>query len=101
MTEFITSRSRDAWATIRGYVYQVDFTILRWLSLTGSQQLQLERGEDIDTISRNLEGILKTTPTEQQHLLEQVKHREANITLRSEVARTLPGLIHRLWQIPA
>jgi tetratricopeptide (TPR) repeat protein len=86
MPEFLTSRSRDAWATIRGYVYQVDFTLLRWLSLGEGQQLQLERGEDIDIVSRDLEEILKAPAAEQERLVEQVKHRETNITLRSEIA---------------
>jgi hypothetical protein len=77
MIDYVTTRSRDAWATIRGYVYQVDLTILRWLSLTEGQQLELERGEDIDTVSKNLTEMFKATPDEQQRLLEQVKHRDA------------------------
>ena len=39
---------RDAWATIRGYVYQVDLTIQRWLELEPGFELELERGEDVD-----------------------------------------------------
>jgi len=47
MTSFQLVRDRDAWATIRGYVYQVDVTIDRWLDLQPGQELELERGEDI------------------------------------------------------
>ena len=50
MAAFTTMRNRDAWATIRGYVYQVELTIDRWLTLQPEQVLELERGEDIDTV---------------------------------------------------
>ena len=50
--EFIPGRNQDASATIRGFVYQVELTILRWLGLGAGQVLQLERGEDIDHITR-------------------------------------------------
>ncbi len=86
MPEFVTSRDRDAWATVRGYVYQVDLTIIRWLALREDQQLQLERGEDIDTLSRQLDTVFRADANEQRRLLEQIKHRDSNITLRSEAA---------------
>jgi hypothetical protein len=58
-------RDRDAYATIRGYVYQVDLSLLRWLDLEDGQQLELERGEDIDLVSRALgatnQGTTATT----------------------------------------
>jgi hypothetical protein len=84
MSPFTTLRDRDAWNTIRGYVYQVDLTIERWLNLRHGQTLELERGEDIDIVSRSLTA----TPEEQQRLLEQVKHRVSSITLKSSEAVT-------------
>ena len=53
---FIPVKNRDAWATIRGFVYQVDLTINRWLALTENQVLELEKGEDIDIVSKSLSG---------------------------------------------
>src|SRR5216684_389330 len=75
MPEFEPLPDRDAWATIRGFVYQVDVTLLRWLDLEGSEQLALECGEDVDRIIPALGRIL-----------EQIKYRERNITLRSPEA---------------
>src|SRR5437870_1068149 len=80
---FHLPRDRDAFPTIRGYVYQVDLTIQRWLDLDDSQHLELERGEDIDLVSR---AIASTDPSETERLLEQVKHREHNLTLRTPAA---------------
>ena len=77
------TRSRDAWPAIRGYVYQVDLTVERWLRLGDDEVLELERGEDIDLVSR----ALAAAPDEQGRLLEQVKHRERPVTLRSQSAR--------------
>jgi hypothetical protein len=80
--EFTTERTRDAWAVIRGFVYQVDLTITRWLELEPGQILELERGEDIDLVQQSL-----TAPAEEQaRLLEQVKHRATPITLRTPAA---------------
>src|SRR5215831_19331718 len=76
-------RDRDAYATIRGYVYQVDLTLVRWLDLEDGQQLELERGEDIDLVSRALGA---TNQDEERRFLEQVKHREDNLTLRKPAA---------------
>jgi hypothetical protein len=70
--------NRDAWSTIRGYVYQVDLTIQRWLQLNENTILQLERGEDIDVVNRDISKI------EISRELEQIKYREGNITLNKE-----------------
>lgn len=83
MTTFASTQNRDAWGTIRGYVYQVDLTILRWLGLQPGQVLELERGEDIDVVSN---ALLQTGQDVPERLLEQIKHREANLTLRSPEA---------------
>jgi hypothetical protein len=74
-------RNRDAWATIRGYVYQVDLTIEHWINLRDNEILELERGEDIDVVTA------LTGPEDQSNrVFGQVKHREKNITLRSSEA---------------
>lgn len=70
MTSFHLTRDRDAWATIRGFVYQVDVTIDRWLNLQPGQVLELERGEDIDVVSKAIEAA----DHDIQRILEQVKH---------------------------
>lgn len=75
-------RDRDAWATIRGYVYQVDLTIYHWLDLQPGQVLELERGEDIDLV----QAAINSSGVDQQRLLGQIKHRDKNITLRSSEA---------------
>ena len=43
--------NRDASAAIRGYGYQIDHTIMRWLDLRDSEILELECGEDIDLVA--------------------------------------------------
>lgn len=70
--------NRDAWSTIRGFVYQVDLTVLRWLNLNDNQILQLERGEDIDIVNRDVTNVEITRE------LEQIKYRESNITLNND-----------------
>src|SRR5438270_225786 len=83
MSDFAITRDRDAWSVIRGFVYQVELTIDRWLSLQLNQVLELERGEDIDTIQR----AMTSAEEEQARLLEQIKVRETSLTLRSDAAR--------------
>ena len=64
---FVAPKHRDAWKTIRGFVYQADLTIERWLQLSPEQELQLECGEDVDIVSKYIrDGI-------EDRLLEQVK----------------------------
>ncbi|HKP54939.1 MAG TPA: hypothetical protein VJ183_20075 [Chloroflexia bacterium] len=83
--QFVTERDRDAWATIAGFVYQVDLTILRWLELGDGQYLELECGEDIDLITADLHGGAHSGQLGQR-LLEQVKRYQSPISLRSRVA---------------
>ena len=45
--DFQLSRDRDAWATIRGFGYQIALTVERWLMLSSTDVLEIERGEDI------------------------------------------------------
>lgn len=79
MDEFTPGRDQDASATIRGFVYQVELTILRWLGLGADQVLQLERGEDIDHITR----AASASPAESARLLEQVKDVQRSLTLHA------------------
>ncbi len=80
---FRPARERDAWFTIRGFVYQVELTIDRWLDLEPTEALELERGEDIDIVANwTISG------DSAERLLEQVKHRDASITLNSSEARS-------------
>ncbi|PZO44209.1 MAG: hypothetical protein DCF19_03140 [Pseudanabaena frigida] len=53
MAEDFKPMNRSAEAAIRGYVYQVDVTIERWLKLDPNEYLELECGEDIDHIFEN------------------------------------------------
>lgn len=82
MVGFSPPRDRDAYAAVRGFVYQVDLTIERWLALQPRQFLELECGEDIDLISTALASV----PEDQQRLLEQVKHRTGSLTLKTSSA---------------
>lgn len=71
---------RDAYATVRGYFYQIQITIQRWLDLEPSEELQLECGEDIDRVGR----VLSESGIDcEARLLEQVRHRAKPVTLRS------------------
>ncbi len=93
MLDFQAITNRDAWSTIRGYVYQVDLTIQRWLDLQQGQILQLEYGEDIDIISHSLIAPCQET----ERILEQIKHRETSITLKTpEVLSAIANFVeHR------
>jgi hypothetical protein len=88
---FVAPRNRDAWSTIRGFVYQADLTIERWLHLEPEKDLQLECGEDIDTVSQYIQDGAE------ERLLEQVKHREENVTLKhaSVLAALANAVEHR------
>jgi len=61
-------------------VYQVELSIARWLDVQPGEQLELERGEDIDLVS----GAVTARGEEQERILEQVKHLESvAVTVRS------------------
>jgi len=83
MDTFRPLQGRDAYPAVRGFVYQVDRTLLAWLDLPEDAVLECEAGEDIDEIRRVLAG--NDSPTEQQRTLEQVKYRAEPLTLRSPV----------------
>jgi hypothetical protein len=81
--DFNPGRQQDAWATLRGFKYQIDLSILRWIELPADSYLELERGEDIDQIAQS---IVRDNDSTFHRVLEQVKHRDISITLRSEEA---------------
>ena len=90
MLPFHPARNRDATFSIRGYAYQVDQTILRWLGLARGEHLELEAGEDIDVVVRDL----LVDGSAEARTLEQVKHREAPLSLRSpELAEALANFV--------
>lgn len=80
---FTTTRDRDAYASIRGFVYQIDLTILRWLALGPSEHLELECGEDIDIVAK---ACFDASAEERHRALQQVKHRVSSITLRASAS---------------
>src|SRR5439155_922643 len=76
---FVISRQRrDATVVIRGYVYQVNTTLLKWIGLELDQWLELEAGEDIDALQEAV-----TNPNQVDRVFEAVKCRERSLTLRS------------------
>jgi hypothetical protein len=86
---FIVSRGRrDATVVIRGYVYQVNTTLLRWIDLPAGHRLELEAGEDIDIVRNALVN------GEPDRIFEAVKHRERNLTLRSPEALAAVATFH-------
>ena len=77
-------QNRDAWATIRGFVYQVQLTILQWLTLDDNQILELEKGEDIDLITQGINN------QELERTLGQAKFRENGVSLgRNDIIEIL------------
>jgi hypothetical protein len=76
---FFPIPGRDANATFAGYIYQVNVTIARWLDLFGGDRLELEAGEDIDTVV----AAAHSDSNSKKRLLEQLKQMGSNITLRT------------------
>jgi hypothetical protein len=84
---FILTRNRDAWPVIRGYLYQIQHTVERWLTLSEDEVLELEAGEDIDVVTRGY-PVGETDLQEIGRVLSQIKHRKAALTLKSADATT-------------
>jgi len=82
---FHPPRDRSADDSIRGYVYQIDRTVWRWIHLPANQCLELECGEDIDLVGHLL--TLDEAQVTESRLLEQIKLRGQSVTLRSQSAR--------------
>jgi KaiC/GvpD/RAD55 family RecA-like ATPase len=89
---FVYDPQRDAFKTIRGFVYQADLTVRRWISLPADHVLQLERGEDIDIVATAI-----SSGEEMQRIVEQVKSRQKSVTLRSRATIEAVGnfALHR------
>ena len=85
----VSRQNRDATVVIRGYVYQVNTTLLKWIELEPDQRLELEAGEDIDALQEAV-----TSPCQVDRLLEAVKCREKNLTLRSPEALSAIATFH-------
>src|SRR5208282_3971640 len=80
---FVSDPRRDANATIAGFVFQVNVTILRWLGLQEDEHLELECGEDVDTVQSGPDGGIAA----ETRLLEQIKARSGrSLTLKSQEA---------------
>jgi hypothetical protein len=76
---FVPIPGRDANATFAGYLYQVNVTVLRWLNLAPDTTLELEAGEDIDTVRSHSDG----RQPDPERVMEQLKHVAGSLTLRS------------------
>ncbi len=79
---FLPLPGRDAAAVIRGFLYQIQLTVLRWITLEQNVELELECGEDIDIVCKTLEG------NKSERTLEQVKYRSQPLSLRSPAVLT-------------
>jgi hypothetical protein len=77
MLNFTPGRQQDASPTIRGFKYQIQLTLHRWLDLGDDEVLYLECGEDVDRV------LGETDLTGAQRELEQIKARGRNVTLRT------------------
>ena len=98
MPSFTPIPGRDAWFVLRGYRYQVEHTILCWLSLAPDQQLCLECGEDIDIVTHAL-----AKPQEEfSRDLVQIKHLDSAVTLRSrDVLKAIANFVAHQESNPA
>ena len=84
LASFLAIPDRDAYATIRGFVYQAALTVESWLRLSDSEMLELEAGEDIDW--KVLAQKTISSREDVDRVLGQVKYRDSSITLRSPVS---------------
>lgn len=85
MSDFSPGRPQDAYFVIRGYVYQVQLSIRRWLVLQKGEALELECGEDIDRLSQEINSSSDGSDAalRRERLLEQIKCHQDNVTLTS------------------
>src|ERR1700731_3430799 len=84
LDRFLAIPDRDAYATIRGFVYQAVLTIQAWLCLSTTEILELEAGEDIDWRFLSEQAI--ASRKDANRVLGQVKYRGTGVSLRSEVS---------------
>jgi hypothetical protein len=84
LDRFLAIPNRDAYATIRGFLYQAVLTIQAWLRLQPGEMLELESGEDIDW--RFLAERSIASRKDADRILGQVKYRGIGLSLRSEAS---------------
>jgi hypothetical protein len=84
LDRFLAIPNRDAYATIRGFLYQAVLTIQAWLRLSATEILELEAGEDIDWRSLADENV--SSRKDVDRVLGQVKFRGTGLSLRSEIS---------------
>jgi hypothetical protein len=84
LDRFLAIPNRDAYATIRGFLYQAVLTIEAWLRLPVTEILELEAGEDIDW--RFLAENTISSRKDADRVLGQVKYRASELSLRSEIS---------------
>src|SRR5271168_1441108 len=84
LNRFLALPNRDAYATIRGFLYQAALTVQAWLSLGPNELLELESGEDIDW--RSLADGNIGSRSDVDRVLGQVKYRKSGLSLRSETS---------------
>lgn len=84
LDRFLAIPDRDAYATIRGFLYQAALTVQAWLRLSADQLLELEAGEDIDWRSLADEDLYSRKVVDR--VLGQVKFRTTGLSLRSEMS---------------
>jgi hypothetical protein len=77
---FVPIAKRNASPIIRGYLYQIELTVRRWIELKDNEVLILEVGEDIDKITYGL------SPQETKRISEQVRQTQGDISLHSSSA---------------
>ncbi|HWY59759.1 MAG TPA: hypothetical protein VNZ03_35175 [Terriglobales bacterium] len=91
---FRANSRNDAYATIRGFVFQANLTVLQWLNLSKNEHLELECGEDIDVVGKAVGDVIDQTLATSEPRVElagvrelgQLKVRAANLTMKSEEA---------------
>lgn len=81
MSTFQSNPKRDAYATIKGFLYQIQLTIDRWLNLNPDEVLYCECGEDIDKVKQLMTN--SNNKAAEERILEQIKALDHNLTLRS------------------
>ncbi len=98
MFDFLANSRRDAYPTIRGFVFQAAVTIEQWMELQKDQFIELERGEDVDIIYQSL----TTKENDEIRLLEQIKYRESPVNLKKpEAISTLIRCIEHIKRNPS
>jgi hypothetical protein len=88
---FRANPENDAYATIRGFVFRGNLTVLQRLNLSKNEHLELECGEDIDVVGKALGDVIHQNlaadepPVELAGVRElgQIKVRAGNLTMKS------------------